>query len=234
MLPDTAHGKRIAVMQPYFLPYAGYFRLFAAVDEFIVFDCVQFPRRGRVHRTQVPGAGDAPAWLTLPLARQPRDTAISDLAFANDARAQLDARLAALPWLATAAGPAADAVRERLYAPLGSVVDFLEDTLRLAAGLMGFAPSVRRSSGLGLDPALRGQDRVLAIARAVGAARYLNSPGGRALYDAGAFAAEGIALEFLTPYGGRWFEMLPALVRESPDALRDDVLDQLCIEPAVA
>jgi hypothetical protein len=36
----------VAVMQPYFMPYAGYFRLFAAADVFVLFDCVQFPRRG--------------------------------------------------------------------------------------------------------------------------------------------------------------------------------------------
>jgi hypothetical protein len=47
--------SRIAVMQPYFFPYAGYFRLLQAADHFVLLDCVQFPRRGRVHRTQVPG-----------------------------------------------------------------------------------------------------------------------------------------------------------------------------------
>ena len=44
-------GKRIAVMQPYFFPYLGYFRLFSQADEFVIYDCVQMPRRGRVHRT---------------------------------------------------------------------------------------------------------------------------------------------------------------------------------------
>jgi hypothetical protein len=36
----------VAIMQPYFIPYAGYFRLFAATDLFVIYDCVQFPRRG--------------------------------------------------------------------------------------------------------------------------------------------------------------------------------------------
>ena len=71
--------KRVAVMQPYFFPYAGYFRLFAAVDEFVIFDCVQFPRRGRVHRCEVPRSGAGREWLTLPLARQPRDVLIRSL-----------------------------------------------------------------------------------------------------------------------------------------------------------
>ena len=40
-------------MQPYFVPYAGYFRLFAASDLFVIYDCVQFPRRGWVHRNKM-------------------------------------------------------------------------------------------------------------------------------------------------------------------------------------
>jgi hypothetical protein len=225
-------GKRVAVMQPYFLPYAGYFRLFAAADEFVVFDCVQFPRRGRVHRTEVPGPSGSPAWLTLPLARQPRDTPIHALRFADDARAMLDARLDALPWLAAGQGPLADETRAMLRAPLADVVGFLQDSLVRVAGRLGFEPAVRRSSSLGIDPALRGQQRVIAIARAVGATHYLNPSGGRALYDAAAFAAAGLVLEFLAPYRGDHFRMLPALMQATPQALRDDMLDQLRIEAA--
>ena len=225
-------GKRVAVMQPYFLPYAGFYRLLAGVDEFVIFDCVQFPRRGRVHRTQVPSATAAPAWLTLPLANQPLEVRIADLAFAEGARATFDARLDRLPWLERAGGPAADAVRRMLRAPLGGVADFLESTLAEVAGLLGFRPLLRRSSGYDVDPALRGQARVIAIARAAGATHYLNAPGGRALYDPTAFADAGLTLEFLSPYRGPHVLMLPALVTETPGRLREDVLASLVIEAA--
>ena len=68
-LPQTTL-KGVALMQPYFFPYAGYFRLFAAVDTFIIYDCVQFPRRGRVHRVEVPGP-DGNAHVADPAARLP-------------------------------------------------------------------------------------------------------------------------------------------------------------------
>lgn len=231
---DAAPVKRVAIMQPYFLPYAGYFRLFAAVDEFVVFDCVQFPRRGRVHRTEVPATDGSPTWLTLPLARQPRETPISELRFAPDARPLLDARLANLPWYGRAGGPCAETVRTHLAGPLDGVVNFLEDSLRVAARLMGFLPGIRRSSSLPIDPTLRGQSRVIAIARAVGATHYLNPPGGHALYDAAAFAEQQLTLEFLSPYGGEVFQMLPALLQLPPERIREDVLSQLRIEQATA
>jgi hypothetical protein len=224
MPEDKAGGLRVAVMQPYFLPYAGYFRLFAATDVFVLFDCVQFPRRGRVHRTEVPLADGAAGWLTLPLAHQAREVTIADLAFAPGARAELDARMRRLPWIASARGPAADSVRRLLAGPLDDVVGFLESTLSGVAALLGMTPRIVRSSSLRLDPALRGQDRVIAAAKAMGAARYLNAPGGKALYDASAFEEAGLALEFLPPYRGPWVRMLPALLTADPIAIRDDVL----------
>jgi hypothetical protein len=219
-------------MQPYFFPYSGYFRLFAAADDFVIYDCVQFPRRGRVHRAQVPGPAEQARWLTLPLARQPQDIAISELRFADAARALFDRRLDALPWLARADGPCADALRRQLRAPLVDVVAFLQDSLKLVTDLMGFSPRILRSSGLEVDPGLCGQERVIAIARAVGATHYVNAPGGRALYDPAAFADAGMTLEFLTPYTGAFMQMLPALASQPADALRADVLAQTRIERA--
>jgi len=208
-------GKRIAVMQPYFFPYAGYFRLFAQADEFVLFDCVQFPRTGRVHRSEhAPGV-----WLTLPLARQPRDVLIRDLQFAPDARAELDRRLAALPWLAQARGTAAEQLRAHLHAPLAGVVDFLEDGLRLVNRLLGVDTPIVRSSSLPIPAELRGQDRILAIAAARAARTYLNPPGGRALYQPEAFAAAGMALEFLPDYSGAHRHLLPALARGEAPAI---------------
>lgn len=219
-------GKRVAVMQPYFLPYAGYFGLFATVDEFIVLDSVQFPRRGRVHRTQLIGPGGEVEWLTLPLARQARDVLIRDLEFRADARAELDARLARHEPVARGTGPLAPALRQYLHGPLDSVVSFLERGLRLVTGALGLETAMTRSSELGLDTSLRGQDRIIAAAASRGAAVYVNPSGGRALYDASAFAAAGIELRFLEPYAGRFRHLLPALAQEEPATLRADILAQ--------
>lgn len=215
-------------MQPYFFPYAGYFRLFASCDLFILYDCVQFPRRGRVHRCEVPGPSGSVEWLTLPLAHQPQDTLIRDLAFAGDARQSLDKRLARLPWLAGAHGEAAEAVRDHLHAPLGSVIDYLEQGLRLVTTLLGFPCRIVRSSQYAVAPELHGQQRILALCQAAGADHYVNSPGGRGLYDAATFAAHGIALRFLPDYSGRYHFLLPALAGEPLEALRRDVLEESC------
>jgi hypothetical protein len=211
-----------AVMQPYFFPYAGYFRLLAAVETFVVFDDVQFPRRGRVHRCEVPGPRGTLEWLTLPLARQPRDTLIGDLAFASGARATLDRRLARMPWLCRANGLWADRVRAHLCGPLAKPSAFLEEGIRLVAEALELQPRLVRSSTLDIDQSLRGAARIMAIGKALGGRTYINAPGGRALYDAAAFRREGMELSFLAPYAGPSGSILPALMNDV-DALRIEV-----------
>lgn len=210
----------VAVMQPYFFPYAGYFRLVAVAETFVIFDDVQFPRRGRVHRCEIPGPSGAMEWLTLPLARQPRDTMIKDLAFAAGARDTLDRRLTRLRWLAGARGPWADRVRAHLHGPLDNVVDFLETGLRLVAQALDLQPRMVRSSSIWVDSKLRGQERVIALVQALNGRTYVNAPGGRALYQAEAFSRSGLELKFLVPYAGDGGSILPALVADATESLR--------------
>jgi len=216
----------VAIMQPYFFPYAGYFRLLTAADHFVVLDSVQFPRRGRVHRTRVPGPVGAPEWLTLPLVHAARNTLIQDMMFTDDARTSFDQRLRRLPWLSAAKGPCADRLRTFLASPLqGALVDFLVRGLELVNDLLGIQVPLTRSSDLQVDSEMSGQNRIIAIAKAVGARRYLNLPGGRGLYQPEPFSAAGLELAFLPDYAGPYRHFLPALATEDPADLLEDILD---------
>jgi len=213
----------VAVMQPYFVPYAGYFRLFAAADLFVVYDCVQFPRRGWVHRNRLATADGRPDWLTLPVAKAPRAARIADMALAGDAAAALAARMRRFPALAGDAGhPALAAVQ----AASGGLTDYLERGLGAVCAALGLPFRTLRSSSLAIDPALRGQDRILAILDRLGARAYVNAPGGRDLYDAADFARRGIALRFLDPYAGADCSILQRLMTEDPAALTAEIRRQ--------
>src|SRR4051794_29427050 len=188
----------IAVMQPYFMPYAGYFRLFQASDLFVIYDCVQFPRRGWVHRNRLPDTRGVNRWLTLPLAKAPRDVLIRDLRFSPNAHELLAERLRSFH-LATEDRD----VREILVAMgdvSGSPVSYLERLLEQVVRYLALPWRVLRSSTLGMPAGLRGQDRILEVARQLGATHYVNTPGGTGLYDVDAFAEAGIQLHFLAPY----------------------------------
>jgi hypothetical protein len=213
----------IAIMQPYFVPYAGYFRLLTATDLFVVYDCVQFPRRGWVHRNRLPDAQGRPTWLTLPLAKAPQDVLIRDLAFHADAEALLAERLRPFP-LASAAGGDAEPVLRGVRSLRGeSPADYLVRILGLVAGALRLPWRVLCSSSLAIPPELHGEERILEIARRLGAKRYVNAPGGRALYEPAAFDAAGIELRFLTEYRGPSWSVLSRLASEGAASLRQDI-----------
>ncbi|HKJ32452.1 MAG TPA: WbqC family protein, partial [Balneolales bacterium] len=43
----------IAIMQPYFFPYIGYFQLINAVNKFVFYDDVNFIKRGWINRNKI-------------------------------------------------------------------------------------------------------------------------------------------------------------------------------------
>jgi hypothetical protein len=211
----------VAIMQPYFVPYGGYFRLLTATDLFVVYDCVQFPRRGWVHRNRLPDATGDLRWLTLPLERAPQETLIGELRFRADAQAALREQFPRFPLLARDA--TGTPLHDALLDLSGTPVDYIERLLRTAATLMGIPWNSVRSSTLGIAPELHGQDRILAIAKALGATRYVNSPNGRALYEPERFARDGIELRFLSDYGGALASILARLLNEPPAAVAAEI-----------
>lgn len=213
----------VAVMQPYFLPYAGYFRLFAAADRVALFDCVQFPRRGWVHRNRLPDGAGNPAWLTLPLRAGPRETRIADLRFAENAATALQQRCNRFPQLKETDHPLLSTVMR----PIPDVVGYLEALLGQCCADMALPFDTIRTSSLDIDPTLRGQDRVLAIVAALNGDRYINLEGGQALYDPEAFASRGIELSFLPIWTGSTWSILQRLISENPAVVADEIRSQL-------
>ena len=195
-------AKTVAVMQPYFVPYAGYFRLFAAADEVVMLDNVQFPRRGHVHRNRLRRRDGALDWLTLPLRRAPFEAEIRDLRFAENPSKEICARLQRFR-ASVARGVGSSALYDAIpMTETRAPVDFIVDLLSRFCGLLELPFVDLRASRLSLPEGLRGQDRILAIASCLGATTYLNLAGGRSLYDPSAFMRHGIRLRVLAPYSG--------------------------------
>lgn len=211
----------VAIMQPYFVPYAGYFRLFAAADIVALLDCVQFPRRGWVHRNQLPGADGQARWLTLPLTKAAQATSIADMRFAADATARLAAAMGRFPSLRTD-----HPLRAAVADAEGGLVPYLERTLAAACHALDLPFRTVRTSRLGVDPQLHAEDRILAIAERLGATVYLNLAGGRSLYDPAHFAARGIELRFLDDWRGSQWSILHRLLREPAAAVAAEIRAQ--------
>ena len=70
---------KLAIMQPYFFPYIGYFQLIHAVDKFILLDDVQYIRHGWVNRNRVLKHGGGLQYIIVPLKKHKRSTKIKNI-----------------------------------------------------------------------------------------------------------------------------------------------------------
>lgn len=217
---------RIAIMQPYFLPYAGYFRLFTSTDLFVIYDCVQFARRGWVHRNRLPDHSGNLQWLTLPLEKAPQSVRIRDLRFAPDAAQRFAASLRRFPVAASRKRPLLQPLWSELMNFDRTPLDYLEATLQEACRLLDLPHRLMRSSALKLPDDLRGEDRILAIVKSMGAEGYVNAPGGRYLYDHRRFSQAGVQLRFLGDYDGSYDSILSRLANEDSRDIAADIRRQ--------
>ena len=57
---------KIAIMQPYLFPYIGYFQLMNAVDEFVVYDNIEYTKKGWINRNRILVNG-IDAYISFPI-----------------------------------------------------------------------------------------------------------------------------------------------------------------------
>lgn len=210
----------VAVMQPYFFPYIGYFQLMHAVDTFVFFDDVQYIDRGWVNRNRIPLAGKA-AWLSMPVAHADRGLAINERRYLLDPGAK-----SILRKLEAAYPRKKEQAEARLIAELigfedANVAKFNANLLRRLAESLGIDCDFLNSSEILGQCDFRGEDRILEVCRRLGARDYINSIGGMALYDPGRFEAAGVQLMFINtksqpstePTGTIHYSIINTLIR---------------------
>ena len=196
---SAAKVETLAIMQPTFLPWAGYFALMDRVDRFVLLDDVQFDKRSWQQRNRIKTAG-GPLWLTAPvLTKGLRDQTIAQ------ARLNPDADFAA-----TALKTIEHAYKKApQYAPvMEQVVPAFERageglcTLNIAliqalAGLMGLNADLVNSSATPV--ASTKAQRLADLCTAHGATRYLSPPGSKAYLDGDpALGEAGVDLSYFT------------------------------------
>jgi WbqC-like protein family len=184
-------------MQPYFLPYIGYFQLLEHCDMFVLYDDIEYTKRGWINRNRILVSG-SPHTITLPLRRASdfldvRDREIASEYSGKKMLAAFEQSYRRAPYW-TRCKPM---LEEILHFPNHNLFDFVEHSILVTAACVGIATDVVVSSTLGIDRSLRGEERVLATCAAMGATEYVNPIGGLSLYRESEFAERGISLSFL-------------------------------------
>jgi hypothetical protein len=231
-------SPRIALMQPAFLPWQGFFGLVAACDVFVLLDDFQFQRHSFHQRNRIRAADGTPTWINLPVAH-PGDgefptlaaaTPLADAKWRRRLKTTLDQSYGRTPHHATVRA----GIDEWIDTPFTSIADMNIALIQLVAQLLRFEPSWRRSSELGSTG--QRSERVLDLLRRTGARSYLCARGSfEYMREDGLFPVADIEIGFQDfepqPYAQRrtdefvsHLSVLDALFEVGPDETRRLVL----------
>ena len=188
---------KIAIMQPYLLPYIGYFQLVAASDLFVIYDNIQYTKKGWINRNRLLIKGTDKVF-TLPLQRasdylEVRDRYIAPEFNRSKVLNQFKGGYVNAPFFRETF----TLLEEVFNCKEQNLFDFIRHALALTLGQLGITTKVITSSEVKAEHQATGEDRVLSICKSLGATSYLNPSGGRALYDKKRFSELGIDLRFL-------------------------------------
>jgi hypothetical protein len=185
---------KIAVMQPYFFPYIGYWQLMSHVDVFVLFDDAYYIKKGFVDRNVIK-VGDQLVSIKLEVVAASQNKLINQLQLGNNRK-----RLLKTISQAYRKAPFYEEVSPLIEHIFDGQEDqlslFLRDAIVATAMRLGIKTDIILSSDLPL--AERGKEKIVPIAKLLGATDYVNMMGGRHLYDEEEFKNKGISLSFLS------------------------------------
>ncbi len=191
---------KLAVMQPYFAPYIGYFQLMMSVDRFVLLDDVNFINRGWINRNRIL-VGGREHLFTLPLQGASQNRLIRQISLCPDVpwRARLLKTIEQSYRRAPFFQETLPLVRDILLCEEAELSAYLHASLMRFAGWLDIPAQIVPSSSVYEDTGRRGAQRILQICELERAHTYVNPPGGKALYRAEDFDAVGVRLRFLKP-----------------------------------
>lgn len=193
--------KKIAIMQPYFLPYIGYFQLINVVDEFIIYDDVNFINKGWINRNNILVNNKA-SLFTIPLREASQNKLINEIEIIQDGKWQnklvktieqsykkAPNFVDFFPIISEIINYSENNISKYIYNSLINICKYLEiNTLIL------------QSSAIFENENLKAQTRIIDICKQKQASQYINPIGGVELYQKNDFETENIKLNFLKTY----------------------------------
>lgn len=188
---------KLAIMQPYFFSYIGYFQLIAAVDCFVIYDNIKYTKKGWINRNRILYDG-AISIFSLPLKKDSdfldvRQREVSVNFDRQKLLRQLKQAYQKAPYF------------EETYALVASIInydklnlfDFLHHSIICVCNYLKLKTKIIISSHININHSLKNQEKVIELCASLGATHYVNPIGGTDLYSQHAFNAKGTSLNFI-------------------------------------
>ena len=207
---------KLAIMQPYFFPYIGYWQLLNLVDRFVIYDDVNYIKRGWINRNRILINGQ-PNYITVPLNHASQNKLICDMSM----QASPKWRKKLIKSIGNSYGKApfyssVFPILDKIISyDTDNLAEFLSHQLVTLAAFLGINTKFIMTSRCYKNISLTGQDRIIDICKHEKASIYINPRGGQTLYNTDTFNHEDIDLQFITmrpfPYKQRVAGFSPCL-----------------------
>lgn len=189
---------KLAIMQPYFFPYIGYFQLINAVDKFVIYDDVNYINRGWINRNNFLVNGHANLF-TLPLLEASQNKKINEIELLQDDKWKnkfirtIEQNYKKAPYFEFVY----PVIKNSLLINENNIARFNILQLKAVCDYLNINTEIIPTSGSYNNNHLKGQYRILDICMKEQAKVYINPEGGVELYETKNFNEQGIELFFI-------------------------------------
>jgi hypothetical protein len=200
-LSAVAPMKKVAIVQSNYLPWKGYFDMIAAVDEFVLYDDMQYTRRDWRNRNKIK-TPQGLQWLTVPVKVRGKyhqsiyETEIEGSEWAEAHAKALAQNYRRAPHFGEVFALLQPHLQGGRYSHLS---DLNAGLLAAVCGYLGIATPLRNSSEFTLADGK--SERLCDLCRQLGATEYVSGPAARDYLDESVFADAGIRVSWFD-YGG--------------------------------
>lgn len=185
----------IGIMQPYFMPYIGYFQLMKAVDKYIIYDDVNYIKGGWVSRNYLLINGEK-KMFTITLKEASPNKLFNEIEIKDDFKKLM--KTLQLNYSKSVNFKEAMVLMERIISfPNKQLSQFIANSFQEILNYLSIDTELILSSNIYKNNTLKGQEKVLNICNILGANTYYNAVGGQELYSKEKFKENGIMLNFI-------------------------------------
>lgn len=189
---------KLAIMQPYFFPYLGYFQLINHVDKFIFYDDVNFIKNGWINRNRIL-VNEKPHYITIQLKNASSFKLINCVEF-TDNRNRIKKTIEQFYRRAHYFDAVWPVIEECLNFPTNSISELAVFTVLKVSEFIGIETQFEISSKCySYTSGLEKTERLLEICKVNDATQYINPIGGIEIYNKSDFNNVGIDIQFIKP-----------------------------------
>ena len=220
-------------MQPYLFPYIGYFQLINSVDEFVIYDNIQYTKKGWINRNRIL-VDNKYKLFTIPLQKDSDYLNIIDRKIAGswvEDRKKLVNVLKSSYSKAPYFKEAFELIQECLLCDKNNLFEFILNSLNKINLYLEINTPIILSSTINIDHNLKSQNKVLSICEAQKATTYVNAIGGTELYNKEIFKLKNINLNFIksekieyNQFNGNfisWLSIIDVMMFNSKDKIKE-------------